>query len=203
MFAALLDLLMAFIGRFFPSLMKGSHLYLMFPFYHDNEEAREHLKVAQALAEYKPVILFTGPSKDDALKAEFEKCGKIVRMIKDRGFWARRMKAFRLGALLSAVNGNGGAVVFGAASIDFYNFILRKCRSDLRAWDMLLDSYSMLNMRRVSKLEGRIVFDEETYENIEFIYKLNDVDEEYMPRVHWIKQPEDLAPLLKEKLAKK
>jgi hypothetical protein len=203
MFAALLDLLFSRVGRLFPWMMKGSDLYLMFPFYHDNEEARRHLKVAQALAEYKPIILFTGPSKDEAFKAEFEKCGKVVRMIKDRSFWARRMKAFRLGAFLSALNGNSEAVVFGAESMDFYNFILRKCRTGLRAWDMLLDSYSMLNMRRVSKLEGRIVFDEETYENIEFIYKLNDVEDEYLPRVHWVKQPEDLAPLLKEKLRKK
>jgi hypothetical protein len=183
--------------------MKGSYLYLIFPFYHDNEEAQGHLKVAQALAEYRPIILFSGPSKDDTLKADFEKCGKVVRMIRDRSFWARRMKAFRLGALLSALNGNSEALIFGAGSMDFYNFILRKCRTGLRAWDMLLDSYSMLNMRRVTKLEGRVVFDEETYENIEFIYKLNDVEDEYLPRVHWVKQPEDLAPLLKEKLAKK
>ncbi|MDR2137119.1 MAG: hypothetical protein LBO68_02405 [Synergistaceae bacterium] len=207
MFAALLDLLLSRLGRLFPWIMKGktkgSYLYLMFPFYHDNEEAREHLQIARAVAEYKPIILFTGPSKDEALKPEFEKCGQVLRMIKDRGFGARRMKAFRLGALLSALNGNDEAVVFGAGSMDFYNFILRKCRAGLRSWDMLLDSYSMLNMRRVSKLEGRIVFDDETYENIEFIYKLNDVEEEYLPRVHWVKQKEDLAPLLREKLAKK
>lgn len=203
MIAALLDLLFSRVGRLFPFLMKGSCLYLVFPFYHDDEEARGHLKVAQAVAEYRPIIVFTGPSKNDALKAEFEKCGKIVRLLKDRTHWARRMKAFRLGALLSALNGNGEAIVFGAGSMDFYNFLLRKARVGLRAWDMLLDSYSMLNMRRVSKLEGRIVFDEETYENIEFIYKLNDVEEEYMPRIHWVKQPEELAPLLKEKLAKK
>ena len=204
MFAALLDLLFSRVGRLFPWFMKkGSYLYLVFPFYHDNEEAQGHLNVARALAEYKPTIVFTGPSKDEALKAEFEKCGSIVRLLKDRSFWARRMKAFRLGALLSALNGNEEAVVFGAASMDFYNFLLRKCRPGLRAWDMLLDSYSMLNMRRVSKLEGRVIFDEETYENIEFIYKLNDVENEYLPRVHWVKQPEDLAPLLKEKLARK
>ena len=113
------------------------------------------------------------------------------------------MKAFCLGSLLSALNGNEEAVVFGAASMDFYNFLLRKGRPGLRAWDMLLDSYSMLNMRRISKLEGRVIFDEETYENIEFIYKLNDVENEYLPRVHWVKRPEDLAPLLKEKLLNK
>lgn len=203
MIAALLDLLFSRVGRLFPFLMKGSYLYLVFPFYHDDEEARTNLKVAQAVAEYKPIVVFTGPSKNDALKAEFEKCGKVVCLLRDRSYWARRMKAFRLGSLISALNGNDGAVVFGMGSMDFYNFILRKGRAGLRAWDMLLDSYSMLNMRRVSKLEGRIVFDEETYENIEFIYKLNDVEEEYLPRVHWVKQPEELGPLLKEKLAKK
>ncbi|MDR1049137.1 MAG: hypothetical protein LBL51_05225 [Synergistaceae bacterium] len=206
MFAALLDLLFSRVGRLFPWLLrgpKGSYLYLLFPFYHDDEEAREHLKVAQAVADYKPVIVFTGPSKNEALKADFEKCGTIVRLLRDRSFGARRMKAFRLGALLSALNGNADAVVFGSGSMDFYNFLLRRGRMGLRAWDMLKDSYSMLNMRRVSKLEGRVVFDEETYANIEFIYKLNDVEDEYLPRVHWVKRPEDFAPLLKEKLVKK
>ena len=203
MIAALLDLLFARTGRLFPFIMKGSYLYLVFPFWHDDEEARKNLQTAQALAEYKPIIVFTGPAKDEGLKEEFGKCGKVVRLLKDRSYWARRMKAFRLGALLSALNGNTEAVVLGANSMDFYNFLLRKARADLRAWDMLMDSYSMLNMRRVRRLDGRIVFDDETYENIEFIYKLNEVDEEFMPRVHWVKNPEDLAPLLKEKLKKK
>jgi len=203
MLAALLDLLFSRIGRLFPWLMKkGSHMYLVFPFYHDNEEAHGHLNVARALAEHKPTIVFSGPSQDEALKAEFEKCGPVVRMLKNRSFWARRMKAFRLGALLSALNGNEEAVVFGAASMDFYNYILRKCRPGLRAWDMLLDSYSMLNMRRVAKLEGRVIFDEETYENVEFIYKLNGVENEYLPRVYWVKQPGDLASFLRGKLGR-
>ena len=207
MFPTELRVLLTCIGYLFPWIMKGSHLYLMFPSCRDNYETRKYLKITQALAIYKPIILFTDlmgnidDPKNKALETEFKKCGTVVTMLKSRSLGAQCAKAFRLGALLSALNKNNSAVVFGMESINFYG-ILRRARSSLRAWNMLPTKYPIACIWQIPKLEGSVVIGEENLEDVKFMYELGNAEDKYLSRVHFVRRIEDATSLLKKVLAK-
>jgi len=208
MLVAVLRVLLFRIGYLFPWLMKGSYLYLMFPSCRDNDETRRYLKIAQAAAMYKPIILFTdlmenmADPKNKALQAEFKKCGIVVSMLISRSFRARCMKIFHLGALSSALNGSESTVVLGMDSVNFYNDILHHARPGLRAWNILPTKYPLACIWQIPKLAGSLVIGEENIEDVKFMYELGNAEDKYFSHVYLVQRIEDAEPLLKEILAK-
>ncbi|MDR2529291.1 MAG: hypothetical protein LBD04_09810 [Synergistaceae bacterium] len=155
--AKLWDNALYFLER---SSFPPSTLYLFFPFVHDAPSTRFFLKIAESLQAFSPLIVFTGVSRNEALRAAFDRYGTTLVMM--RTFTPREFQkqAWHMTRLLRTLQGTERAFVLGVASKAFYRTVLPNKREEMSCWDVLPWPYPLSPMDHALYLDGRVVLDE-------------------------------------------
>jgi hypothetical protein len=174
--------------------LKTTKTILLFPFCGDTPQSRFHLEIAKAFSSKNLLIVFTGPAPEETLKPEFERQGRVWLLMRDRSAKERRLKSMRLGALKKFLRKSKYDIV-GAGSSDFYKLLLSD-ETRGKFWEILPDRYNIYNPRIAEKLEGVVVFHDETAKDLRQAWSAYGVDENDFKKICIVSATEQIPPLL-------
>lgn len=137
--------------------LSGAGLCLFFPFVHDSPATRFFLELTERLGGFEPTVVFTGVSRDEALRPQFEKYGTTHVMLNGFAPEEPRRQAKRMAALLDAMRRAEKVFALGVASKAFYRTVLRNKHDGMRCWDVLPWRHPLRDADFVPYLDGRIV----------------------------------------------
>ena len=155
--AKLWDNALYFLER---SPLPPSRLYLFFPFVHDAPSTRFFLKIAEPLQAFRPLIVFTGVSRNEALRATFARYGTTLVMMRTFAPREFQKQARHMARLLQTLQRTERAFVLGVASKAFYRTVLPNKHKGMSCWDVLPWPYPLSPMDHTLCLNGRVVLDE-------------------------------------------
>jgi len=166
------------ISGFF-SPFYDNEIYFFFPYYHIGGAERVHLNIVNCVKYRKIFTFFTKKSKNDALKAYFEK----YTIIKDLSSITqyRVLSMFYVGLLSVQINRNNNPIVFGCNNFFFYDLIPH-LDQHVRLIDLIHafgGGIENISINYVKQLDTRIVINLKTKEDLINQYQVHNIKPEY------------------------
>lgn len=163
-----------------------SRLFFFFPFYQIGGAEKVHADIVACVADLRPWVFFTNPSKDAKFKSLFEKSARLF----DLSFLNLGSLAYYayVGALAAFINRHGKAVVFGSNNVFFYHLISHLKR-DVRCIDLLHafgGDIEHVSLPLAARLDKRVILSRQSYADLEAQYRAHGVDVRLLDRIEFI-----------------
>lgn len=101
----------------------NGRVVFFFPFFHTGGAEKVHRDIVTALSDSRPIVLFTGTSRNDHFKADFTRSAECFDLSSLIG--SRRLRGFIKWALIKKIDLSKRITVFGCNSKPFYDLIPR------------------------------------------------------------------------------
>jgi glycosyltransferase involved in cell wall biosynthesis len=165
---------------------KASSLFFFFPFFQIGGAEKIHADIVACVADRKPLIFFTNPSKDQKFKSLFAAHARtfdLSSLINHR--FAHYLC---LGALSAFINKHERSVVFGCNSVFFYQ-LLPHLGKDVRRLDLIHafgGGIEHVSLPLVHEIDTRVIYSSRVFSELKDQYASHSIEPGLIDRITFI-----------------